>query len=536
MSKTTPKLQQRASLIAILNKYRNVSKIDNMELKKDIDTISQFQDKTFIFKTLLTEISSSKGIYCDICSIIAFETIESELFEEISMKFLQDKKISDDKKLLIVSLMKQKGIDINYRDIVDYVDNSEELAHNGVKSFLNNALNDSEVQLDLLDFFVNIPKNEKQNFLENLADEFCGDDLANAFSILIQLNLDEEEFNFILETLLNSESPYALEGLNYALNNKSFSVKTKTKLKKIIKKITNNNPQFANDYLTKDSKVYKTYISFVDGKSNFTLVFSRKRKDESIDTLFCTINLIKGVISCMGFCFLPQDNFESILKRLFNDSMPINISPSALKSIYLHYISKSKINDIELPYELIVWKNMLNDVRTINYDLSEFINSKLEITKLNKLKVLKFASAKITETWYYSYGENKFVDKIIDKIEKEHCLDLDKINKWVVDSIDKNFISNKEYVAELQSRLLLQAYVASLAKLKITSACSYSLCFISAHTKTLIESMIDKSIYYALSTKLYKLDEENIFQKEPPTKFSKDELELLMAQLEEKWT
>lgn len=536
MSKSTPKLKQRAVLISILNKYRNIVKIDNAELKKDIDTISQFEDKTFIFKTLLAEITSSKGVYCDVCSIITLEAIDDKLFEEISINFLQDKKISDEKKFLIISLMKQKGLDFNYRDIVEYVDNAEELAHSGVENFLKNALFDPDVQLDLLDFFVNIPKEEKQNFLENLVDEFCGDDLANAFSILIQLNLEEDEFDFIFNILLNSQSPYALIGLEYVLENKKIDIKTKTKLKKIISKIIDKNPDFNNNYLVKDSKIHKAYISFVDGKSDFSLVFSRIRKDETIDTLLCTINLTKGITSCMGFCLLPKENFEAILKRLFSDSMPVEITPVAFKSLYEHYMLKSKKNNIVLPYELIVWKNILNDVRAINYDISEFINSKLEVAKLTKAKVLKFVTAKIVETWYYSYGDNKFVDEVIDRIEKEHCLDLDVINSWVDELIEKNFILNKEYMAELQSRLLLQAYVASLAKLKMTSAYAYSLCFKNPYTKMLIQSMIDKSIYYALSTKLYQLDEENIFKKEPPTKFSKDELEILMAQLEEKWT
>ena len=131
-----------------------------------------------------------------------------------------------------MSLMKQKGLDFNYKDIVDYVDNPEELAHSGVKSFLNNALYDAEVQIDLLDFYINIPQNEKIYFLNNLQDEFEGDNLANAFSILAQLKLENEEFNIILNTLLELDSPYALSGLKCILEQRKIDSKTKTKLKK----------------------------------------------------------------------------------------------------------------------------------------------------------------------------------------------------------------------------------------------------------------------------------------------------------------
>ena len=211
------------------------------------------------------------------------------------------------------------------------------------------------------------------------------------------------------------------------------------------------------------------------------------------------------------------------------------INPVALKSLYLHYLVKADKNDIELPYELIVWKNMLNDVRAINFDISEFINSKLEITKLTKLKVMKFISSKIIDTWFYLYGENEYIDKIIDKMEELHCVDLDNINEIVSKTIDDNFIENKKFMREIQSRLLIQSYVASLAKLKLTSACAYSLCFKNPYTKMFLTSLLDKSIYYICASKLSELDEENIFKKDVPTKYTKDELELIMAQLEEKW-
>jgi len=210
MSANSQKLQQRAALIAILNKYRNVNKIDNSELEIDIKTVCEFEDKEFVFKTLLAEIISSNGIYADICSIIAFESIDNDVFQNVAIKFLQDKKVEDNKKFIIMSLMRQKGLDFNYRDISNYVDNPEELAHSGVENFLNNALVDPEVQIDLLDFFINIPEEEKIYFLDNLKNEFSGDDLANAFSILAQLNLEGAEFEIVFETLIELNSPYSL--------------------------------------------------------------------------------------------------------------------------------------------------------------------------------------------------------------------------------------------------------------------------------------------------------------------------------------
>ena len=63
---------------------------------------------------------------------------------------------------------------------------------------------------------------------------------------------------------------------------------------------------------------------------------------------------------------------------------------------------------------------------------------------VTETKVKKFASAKITQTWFYSIGQNKAVDEIIEKIEKEHIVDLDKIDEITKETIEKNFIKNKD--------------------------------------------------------------------------------------------
>lgn len=536
MSKASDKLQQRAQLIAILNKYRQATQIDNVQLNKDIEIIANFENKNFVCKTLFQEITDTKTVYANICAIILIEAIDVEIFEKEAIDCLQKETTPDEKKFFIMSLIKQKGIEFNFKDISNYIDTPEELAHNGVVDFLQNAINDPEVQIDLLDFFINIPKEEKIYFLENLLTDFEGDNLANAFSILVQVELNKEEFEIIFDGLSTIDSPYAIEGLEYILQNKKLETKTKTKIKRIIKKLQEKYPNFSNDNFVKDTQIFKSYISFVDGHSNFSLVLSRIRADKTLDALLATININDGVNSCMGFSSITLENFLSIIKRLFNDSLPVEISPTALKSLFEYYYEKSKKNNIELPYELIVWKKFLNNIRTLNYDISEFINSKLEITKLTQAKVKKFSSSKITETWYYSVGQNKHVDNIIEEIEKRHTIDLDEINEIVSKSIDENFLSDNEFLKELQSKLLLQSYVANLAKLKMTSACAYSLCFKNPYLKTFIHSSIDKSLYYAFSTKAYELEEKNRFKKNAKTNFSKEELELIMSQLEEKWS
>ena len=142
------------------------------------------------------------------------------------------------------------------------------------------------------------------------------------------------------------------------------------------------------------------------------------------------------------------------------------------------------------------------------------------------------------ETWYYSYRQNKYIDDIIHKIEKNHLTNLDEINEVVSNSIEQNFLHNREYLLELQSKLLIQSYVAHLTNLKITSSATYSMCFKNPYLKMFITSIVDKSIYYYLSTRLFECETtyRNKFKNITKTNFTKNELITIMEQLENKWS
>ena len=53
---------------------------------------------------------ANNGLYSDVCAIILLEAIEDEVFEKEAYLILENDKIDDDKKFLMMSLMKQKGL------------------------------------------------------------------------------------------------------------------------------------------------------------------------------------------------------------------------------------------------------------------------------------------------------------------------------------------------------------------------------------------------------------------------------------------
>ena len=86
---------------------------------------------------------------------------------------------------------------------------------------------------------------------------------------------------------------------------------------------------------------------------------------------------------------------------------------------------------------------------------------------------------------------------------------------------------------EFISRLLLQAYVAYLAGLKVTSSAAYSMCFKNPHLIMFLNAIIDKSIYAYFSEILE--DEDTKFREKIKTNYSNKEIKTLMEALEKKW-
>lgn len=538
MSNASLKMEYRTKIMAILNKYRNDAPSDNLLLQEDIELLKAFENKEIVLKILLDEIVDVKTEFSNICAVFILEVIDKKTLEECACDFLSRKDISDERKFFFISVLKQKGMQFDYDEIASYVSHPDEIAQSGVKDFLENALYDPEAQIDLLDFYLNISKDEKIYLLNNLTDEFSGDDLANAFSLLSQLDLDEDEIEIVLNGLIKTDSLYAIEGLEYILDNYKCNDFRKKTIKQTLKKLKFKYQDFQNYSFCKNSKVLKCYMSFVDGESNFSLIISRAKQNNLIDALLLTININSGINACVGFGNINIKNLKAIIQRTFSNTLPVEISPLVFRGLCEFYYLKNKTVKQNLPYEFIVWKKMFLDIDKTKVDISEFINSELETINLNEKKVRKFISSKMLETWYYYKSQNKKVDEILDYIDDNKISDIDKINEIVSQEIEKNFINNKEFIAELQTKLLLQAYVAKCANLKVSSACAYSMCFKNPYTKMLIESIIDKSLYYHLSNCLYekKNGSENVFKKSLNSNFSQEEIESIMNKLEEKWS
>ena len=90
-------------------------------------------------------------------------------------------------------------------------------------------------------------------------------------------------------------------------------------------------------------------------------------------------------------------------------------------------------------------------------------------------------------------------------------------------------------LVDIQSRLLIQAFIAHLANFSATSSILYSLCSDFENLKYFLLRIVEKSLCAYFYSKIQKCQDENIFQKDTPSNFSKEQIETILSKIEEKW-
>ncbi len=543
MSHARQKLNQRVLFLNILNKYRFCEHIDRNELKNDVFLISKFPNQDFIAKMFFCELKNPPTQkFLEAASIIALEAINFNSLEKEALNFLKNDNNSDEVKMIVLMILKQKNPDFDFNDYVNYLNLDEDISSAEINNYIDNAINNLSVQIDIIDFYINLAKDERIFFLNSLKDDSNKDNVACIFSVLISIklaNMDlKDEFELMLDSLLDINSPYCISGLNYVLNYEQIDELKKEKIKRRLKKIHLSNPNCEKDLLNLKSKIYKCYLGYLDGKGDFSMMLSRIYDNGIIDCVFYTINIEYGIDSCIPFLNISKNELIKLTKRVFNDYPQISIEPKPFRALFDFYYEKTLKNNFLMPYEAIVCKKLSDDIEKLKLDISEYINLELEKIPVNHNVIFKILKSEIMQSWFFEKNENPDVDKIVKKIEDEKICELEKIEK-IIDECLKDKMNNDincELAKTFSSKLLIQSYIASLAGYKMSANCLYSICFELKNLEYFISLVFNRSIYYQFILKLDGKNQNNIFKKEAETNFTKDEIMMLLAQFEEKWT
>ena len=529
------KMKLRGEILSILNKYNTDDKISNRTVKNDINSFLKIEDKELLAKILLNEVIKGNKKYAKFCSLLILRVLNKEDIEKQSLKILEKEDISDEKKVFLLSILRQKEISFSPEEIENFIHDLDKTATDGIKKFLIDALESPEAQIDLLDFYQGITYQEKISLLNNLTYESNSKETINALCILSYLNLTKTEIKIISDNLLETNFEEAILGLENILKFDNLEEILIHKIKKKIKELKFKNPKYKNLSLIKDSKYHKSYVCFIDGNWNFSLIFSRINKDNTINTFFTTINIDLGITSVIGFSEIEKTNFREILQRLFVDSPPIEIEPRVLASLLDFYKAKNKRTNSLLPYEFYIWENLLSDIKRCETDVSLYINSKLTYVEIKENKLKNLFNSKILSTWFYTKNQSKKTEEIFSIPNKQNIQNPCKLEEDISKFTDNKIANDKDFVDSFKSKLLLQAYISKLAKLNAISDYLFSICYKTDYMKIFLNYIVQKSICHYLLNNVKSNNQTNVFKKTEKFDFTEKEINKVVEVFEKKW-
>ncbi len=556
MSKISEKLKLRAFVVSLLSKYRSNTIIEHKILQKDIDSLLEIENKEDLAKVLYKELSQAKDDYSKKIALFILEVLDEDIIFRFTCQYLIDKSIKDDVKFFMVSIAKQKGIALDDGEVKQNIESCQKIEKESIRRFLKNATLDPEVQIDFLDFYINISRLEKISLLNNLINDLAQeenneedneeneeiDNILSAFALLLKLELSQEEKDIIENYLLNSKNSLRKSALLalFELEKTQKSPKQK-EIQKRVKKIEFLDKTPLKKEFIENTKIERACIGLLDGQSEFSLALARKKDDDTFMLSFFTINTYLGITSCVGFNNIDEESLNSILKRVYYNFPPASINPIALKSIYSFFRQKNEQTKTIVPYEAFVWEKLFLDVREINFPLDEFFNSKLELVDITPKRFENLKNSIFLESWFYSYHQNSFLEKIINKIETEKDVflkDIEKVDTLMLENVAAELYLNRDFSINLKNNLVIQSYIAKLLRRVISSGVLYSLTIDKKYFTRLVLFVFKKSIYQYFLYKKECLEnnaQEDKFKLSKNKNFTLEDTNKIIELIEEKW-
>ena len=538
------KILLRSQVLEIVSKLKTSRDFSDATVEAAIAQLQRLQDDAFVIELLLKEINCQDMRFDSLLAIIARE-VSPLICESESWELLKSKNVSDKKKLFLINNLRDMGKNVDYSDVQTYVTNPDEAIDFETKVFLEAARINPEAQIDFLDFFFTVSDTDKKMLLDSIVADFTGDELANVLVPVILYDPTDPIVPFCVEALKKCKSYLAFEPLNYIIENvddeslKSQARRVVNELKLMgLREEQSRKELFKESF--KGSIPFGYWVSPIDGGDNFSLIFAREKYDAlgdaigsalggegEISTFFTVINLAHGASACFGFSAVSKDEFNTIFKRFFGDSEPIELELPAGQRLLEESVKKSK----KPPYELLCWRTLTYDIDPLEGDLdAEF---KLELKRV-KVDFEKLIDSPYIKNWFFKYGQNLAVDAIIDKINEHRPQTIGDIDVLVEEALCAIFEDVEPEI--FNKKLLMQAYFVHRAGDIEAANALYSLIEPGSAKTELLLHIVQKSIYK------YFLDREqmpsggviNIFSKKEESKNLADP-EFYINLIESEW-
>lgn len=525
------KIQIKADVLATLRALSSAA-MPNSSLLTDLKKI---EDKKTIMEVLLRELLNADEHKTLLICWLLTELIEKEELNNELWNVIKSPEYNDHTKMIAFNMLKDLGNKIDYEVISGYFEQFNELINKETKELLETAIMNPEAQIDFMDFLNALNDNDKIMLIKSLEEDYANDALANILIPVYLFYMESEVGDAALEILAKTKSQLAFHALNNTL--KYVDEKIQAKINKALSELklagirVDNTIEFYTEIL-KESKPYRSYISFPDGHGNLAIIFSRIRADKTLQFLAIVINPRYGILDAFGFNSMNERDFYKIVDKFYNYQEKYEIKPEVVKYLLLQAVESSYKNDEPIPYEYICWESILLDI------IEEKPEINIERKELNQKEVDRLCLSPYVQNWFYDEITSPSFKIFIDKLSKEF-----KESNFTVD-LDKFIADNYNIVfdtKELTYQMLSFNIAGYLRQLKNDK--EFAQIFSSLGSNySFLTNILRKSIYEYYVGKRYILknmkNTSNLFEKKMQPKsdsFELLQLDMIISSIEARW-
>ena len=524
------KLQIKAEILATLNALSTSAKPDS-SLLTDLKNI---EDKKSVLDILIRELLNSNEQKTMLICWLLTELIDKEVLNDELWNVIKAPEYSDHVKMIAFNMLKDLGNKIDYDVISGYFEQFNELINEETKQLLDTAIMNPEAQIDFMDFLSALSDSDKIILIKSLEEDYAFDSLANILIPVFLYYIDTEVGYTALEILGRSKSQLAYHALENAKKYADESLVSR--INKAISELKMSGIRVDNtiDFykgILKESRPYKTYVSFPDGHGNMAIIFSRKRDSRSLQFLATVVNPRYGILDAFGFNSMTEQDFYRIVDKFYNYQEKYEIPCGVAKYVLNQAVENSHTNREPIPYEYICWESILLDIEPKKPELN------LEKRDLNQKEIDKLCLSDYVQNWFFdevvSDTFRDFIEKLSDTYKKNN-FDID-IDKFIADNFDSIYTAQ-----ELAYKLItfnMAAYLRMLKGDKELAEIFYSL----GSNYQFLTNIIRKSIYEYYVGKRYLMKNDrnasSVFTKKSSGMgdFKLLQLDIIISGIEAKW-
>ena len=525
------KLQIKAEVLATLRALSG-STMPEPSLLTDLKLI---EDKKTVLDVLIRELLNADEHKSLLICWLLTELIEKDTLNDELWNVIKSPEYNDHVKMIAFNMLKDLGNKVDYEVISGYFEKFDELINKETKELLETAIMNPEAQIDFMDFLNALTDNDKILLIKSLEEDYANDALANILIPVFLYYMDSEVGETALELLGRTKSQLAFHALENAQKYVSESMQSKINKELSALKLSgirvDNTVDFYKEIL-KESKPYKSYISFPDGHGNMAIIFSRIRANKTLQFLAIVINPRYGILDAFGFNSMNERDFFKIIDKFYNYQEKYEIEAGVVKYLLLQAVEYSYANGDLLPYEYICWESILLDIEPTRPEVN------LEKKELNQKDIDKLCLNDYVQNWFYDEITSPEFKEFIDNLSKEfkaNNFDID-LDKYIADNYNKIYTA-KELAYQMVT-FSMSAYLRLLKGDKELAQILYSL----GSNYSFLTNILRKSIYEYYVGRRFLLKNQrkstNLFEQKmnaQPDDFKLLQLDMIISSIEAKW-